>query len=312
MGSRKLQILKDILGVFYSSGDECLFYCPKCNHHKKKLSINLKVDKFKCWVCEYAGNTIYRLIRRHGSYNQRKEWENLTGKVNLAEFDFLFDSDQEEEELTQRTSLPEEFVSLANKKRSLASLPARKYLRDRGVTRKDILRWKMGYCYSGEYEGRVVIPSFNNEGYVNYFVARAYNGSWKKYKNPSVSRDIVFNSLYVDWQEDLSIVEGVFDAIVAGPNSIPILGSALREGSKLFREIVKNDTPVYVALDPDAEKKAIKLIKNLLTYGVELYKIDISPYSDVGEMTKEEYLHRKEKAIPMTEESLLLYQAINL
>jgi hypothetical protein len=308
--SRKLQILKDILGVFYNSGDECLFYCPKCNHHKKKLSINLKVDKFKCWVCEYAGNTIYRLVRRHGSYNQRKEWENLTGKVNLAEFDFLFE--QEGEEPPQKISLPEEFTSLANKDLSLTALPALNYLSRRGVTKREVLRWKIGYCVSGEYEERVIIPSFNNEGYVNYFVARAYNGSWKKYKNPAVSRDIVFNSLYVDWQEDLSIVEGVFDAIVAGPNSIPILGSALREGSKLFREIVKNDTPVYIALDPDAEKKAIKLIKNLLTYGVELYKVDISPYSDVGEMTKEEYLHRKEKAISMTEGNLLLYQAINL
>ena len=268
------------------------------------------MDKFKCWVCEYAGSTIYRLVRRHGSYNQRKEWESLTGKVNLAEFDFLFEED--EEELPQRISLPEEFTSLANRKKALASLPARKYLKDRGLTREDLLHWKVGYCCSGEYEGRVIIPSFNDEGYVNYFVARAYNGNWKKYKNPAVSRDIVFNSLYVDWQQDLSIVEGVFDAIVAGPNSIPILGSALREGSKLFREIVKNDTPVYIALDPDAEKKAVKLIKNLLTYGVELYKVDISPYPDVGEMTKEEYVHRKEKAISMTEENLLLYQAINL
>ena len=148
MDSRKLQILKDILGSFYNSGDECLFYCPKCNHHKKKLSVNLKVDKFKCWVCEYAGNTIYRLIKRHGSYNQRKEWENLTGKVNLAEFDFLFEED--EEEVPQRISLPEEYSSLANKKKALASLPARKYLKDRGLTREDLLHWKVGYCCSGD------------------------------------------------------------------------------------------------------------------------------------------------------------------
>ena len=309
MDTRKLRILKDILGNYYSSGDEYLFYCPKCNHHKKKLSVNLKIDKFKCWICEYSSSTIYRLVKRYGAYDHRKEWENLTGKIDLIEFDFLL---EEEEEQAQRLKLPEEFASLANKNRSLVSLPARKYLKDRGIADEDILRWKIGYCCSGEYDNRVIIPSFDNEGYINYFVARTYNGSWKKYKNPATSKDIIFNDLYIDWQRDLSLVEGVFDAIVAGTNSIPILGSTLKENSKLFKTIAKNKTPVYIALDPDAEKKAIKLIKNLLTYGVELYKVDISPYSDVGEMTKEEYIRRKKKAYLMTEENLLLYQAINL
>ena len=310
METRKLQILKEILGNFHYSGDEYLFYCPKCNHHKRKLSANLKIDKFKCWICEFAGSTIYRLIRRYGSHGQKKEWENLTGRVDLTEFETLFL--QEESEPGQKLRLPENFVSLTNREQSLASSPAKKYLKDRGVTKKDILYWKIGYCTSGEYSGRVIVPSFNNDGYVNYFVGRAYNSSWKKYKNPAVSKDVIFNSLYINWEEDVSIVEGVFDAIVAGPNSIPILGSTLKENSELFKAIVKNDTPVYIALDPDAEKKAINLIKNLLTYDVELYKVDISPHSDVGEMTKEEFKRRKEEAIPMTQESLLLYQAINL
>ena len=33
------------------------------------------------------------------------------------------------------------------------------------------------------------------------------------------------------------MTEGVFDAIVAGKNSVPILGSSLREQSKLFKSI---------------------------------------------------------------------------
>ena len=83
-------------------------------------------------------------------------------------------------------------------------------------------------------------------------------------------------------------------------------------GSRLFQKIVKNDTPIYIALDPDADKKAMRLIKDLLIYGVELYKVSIGPFSDVGEMTKEEYKKRKDEALPMTEDSYLLYQAMNL
>ena len=54
------------------------------------------------------------------------------------------------------------------------------------------------------------------EGYVNYYVARPYDSSWPRYKNPPASRNIAFNELYIDWNKDLVIVEGTFDAIVAG------------------------------------------------------------------------------------------------
>ena len=94
------------------------------------------------------------------------------------------------------------------------------------------------------------------------------------------------------------LVEGVFDAVVAG-NSVPILGSSLREGSALVRRVVENDTPVYLALDADAEKKALEIIKQFLEYDVELYKVDIHPFSDVGEMSKEEFLKRKAAALPV-------------
>ena len=78
--------------------------------------------------------------------------------------------------------------------------------------------------------------------------------------NPSLSRDIIFNELYIDWDLDVVLVEGVFDAIKTGPNAIPLLGSTLREDSKLLQAIVKNDAAIFLALDPDAEKKSTKLI----------------------------------------------------
>ena len=104
------------------------------------------------------------------------------------------------------------------------------------------------------------MPSFDDEGDISYFVARSYNGDSYKYKNPRVSKNITFNELYVDWNSDLIIVEGIFDALVAG-NAVPILGSTLRADSKLIREIVRHDTPIYIALDPDARDKENKIIK---------------------------------------------------
>ena len=133
------------------------------------------------------------------------------------------------------------------------------------------------------------------DGKCNFFVGRTYTKHWKKYVNAEESKDIIFNELYVDWDEDVVLCEGVFDAIKV-PNSIPILGSTLREDSKLFGQIVKNDSAIYLALDPDAESKIEKLVASLLRYGIEVYKVPIAPYKDVGEMSKEEFLRRKDAA----------------
>ena len=309
MEGEKLQLLKNILGNFHRSNDEHLFYCPKCRHHKRKLSINLEKNAFKCWICDYYGRSLRRLVRKYGDFRTLQKWDKLNGREDITKFDDLFPKEIETE-LLQRIDLPKEFVSLANEDLPLAMMPALNYLENRRITKKDIVRWKIGCCMRGEYNNRVIIPSFDEEGYVNYFVARTFNGAWKKYLNPPVSKDIIFNELYLDFDQELIIVEGIFDAIIAGPNAVPILGSTLRENSKLFQEIVKNDTPIYVGLDIDAENKSKKIIKDLLNYGIEVYKIDTAGYDDIGSMKKDEFVKRKNEAALYGSSDYLLYDAL--
>ena len=116
----------------------------------------------------------------------------------------------------------------------------------------------------------------------------------------------IFNELYLDFDEDLVIVEGVFDAIKAGPNAVPLLGSTLNENHPLLQKILNHDTSVYLCLDQEANKKTNKLSELFLKYDIETYKIDISPFSDVGEMTKTEFLKRKRHAIFINSENYLL------
>jgi DNA primase len=296
--TKKLNILKEILGDCYQSGNEYLFSCPRpdCKRHKKKLSINLTKDKFKCWICDFNGKTIRRIIIRYGNFNHNREWNELNGIVEISDYERIFDFREEAEEKVEPPELPAEFQSLCNRDHSLSSLPFRRYLRERGITQQDILYWKMGYAVSGEYEGRVIIPSFNNLGKVDYYVGRRIDGGgWSKYKNPDVSKDLVFNELYIDWSSDVTIVEGVFDAIKAR-NAVPILGSTMRESSRVFKEVIRHDPAVYIALDPDAEKKAERLIMDLINYDAEVYKIDIPYGIDVGDMTHEQFLEHKRNA----------------
>jgi DNA primase len=307
---KKLTILTEIFGNPSIVGNEYLFYCPKCNHHKKKLSVNLSKDKYKCWICDTAGSNL-RLIKRYGNFQQHRIWSEMVGVIDLSDYDKIFADKEEKVEEEEKVELPKEFMSLCNHDNSLTSLAARRYLKDRGITKQDILMWKIGYCVSGEFAGRVVVPSFNNDGKVNYFVGRTYDNSFRKYMNPNVSKDIVFNELFVDWNSDVVIVEGIFDAIKA-ENAIPLLGSTIREGSKLFHTIVKNDSAIYVALDPDAEKKAEKLILELLDYDVEVYKINIPAGKDVGDMTKQEFKEHKKNAVQIKRNDYLLNKIFSL
>lgn len=287
------------------TGQEHLFTCPQCDHEKRKLSVNVDKNVFKCWVCDWSGKNIYRIVKRYGSTDNRYEWRSFVEQIEIENFsDKLFSPALKKE--TTKLTLPREFISLANKNLPNTSLYPLNYLKSRGIDKNNIIKWKMGYCPTGKYAGRILIPSFDEEGEVNYFVTRSYDNDWRKYVNPDVSRDIVFNYPYVDFDEDVTIVEGVFDAIKAGTNSIPILGSTLNENSNLFYEIVKNDTCVYLALDPDAIKKTNRIIDLLLRHDIETYFIDASPYADIGEMSFEQFLERKQRAVLLDSNNYLL------
>ena len=303
MTIEKLQVLKEILGDYYRSNDEHLFFCPFCNHHKRKLSVNISKNNYKCWICDSRGRNLFYLIKKFGTYHHRQIWRSFEETVDITEFDNIFE--KKEDEPAQRVQLPSEFICLANKNLPCTAKAPLKYLKSRGISNYDILKWKVGYCENGEYRNRIIIPSFNLDGNCDYFVARTYAKDWLKYKNPPASRNIVFNELMINWNEPIVLVEGIFDAIVA-ENSIPLLGSTLNMRSKLFKAILTRCKSIYVALDRDAEKKALNIINALISHGVEVYKIDVIGHEDVGEMTKEQFKERKQESFLMDSSSLLI------
>ena len=309
---KKLKILQEVLGDSYREGNsQLLFYCPRCEHHKKKLSVNLEKNLFKCWVCDWSGRDIYRIIRSHGLPEHKTHWRSFGQQTEIINFaEKLFGPP--DIPLQEEIKLPKNFVSLVKKKLPTTATIPLNYLESRGINQPDIIKWKIGYCSSGKYGGRVIIPSFGLNGKINYFVARSYDRDWKRYLNPQSSKNIVFNELYLDFDEKLILVEGVFDAIKAGENSVPILGSTLTETSRIFQKIVNNDTPIYLALDPDVNKKTNRLIELFLKYDIELFQIDIKPYKDLAEMPRSVFLERKQRAVFLNSNNYLLSKIIGI
>tara|TARA_Y100001937_G_C7071660_1_gene308676 strand:+ start:127 stop:1053 length:927 start_codon:yes stop_codon:yes gene_type:complete len=303
----KKNILREILGSGYDSRDETLYHCPFCRHHKKKLSVNLIKGFFKCWVCDTKGAISY-LIKRFGTIDDRHDWALLDQEVDFSTMDLIFN--QPEEKLPP-VNLPPEYICLAKKGLPPAANDAISYLWSRGIGQKDIIYHKIGFCLTGKYKKRIIIPSFDDEGNCNYFTARSYSGDWLSYKNPSASKNIIFNDLLINWDEPITLVEGPFDSIKM-KNSIPILGSTLKETTKLFKKIVEKQTKVYIGLDEDALSKSMKIISLLLEYGLDVYKLDTSDIEDIGSITKTEAEDLKKEASQIDLESIFnIYWSMN-
>lgn len=285
-----ISFLEEILGDYRKDSSlQYLFYCPKCKHRKQKLSINIKKMVFKCWICEYSGS-IKKLVR-DTNYNKVTNWINLVG--NKKQLDV---PDREHRII----ELPQEFKKFGDKF-DFDGKKALTYLMERGLTKYDIARYNIGYVTMGRYKNRVIIPSYDKRGKLNFFIGRAFcDWMTQSYRNEHADKTkIIFNDLLVDWSEPIILVEGVFDAIVAGPNSIPLLGNSLSRESLLFKKICTSQPDVYIAVDAETEKdrvKSIKIMKMLYNNGINVHHVDVSPYKDVAECGKKEFREKMKES----------------
>jgi 5S rRNA maturation endonuclease (ribonuclease M5) len=135
---------------------------------------------------------------------------------------------------------------------------------DRKISKELLLRYRIGFCTSGKYYKRIIIPSYDANGELNYFVARTYDEKIKrsKYDNPKSNKDIIiFNEGFVNWDSTIYLVEGAFEMLTFPVNIIPMLGKTL--STALFNKLNELKPDVIVLLDPDALKDAIKLVYDL-------------------------------------------------
>lgn len=277
---RKLRALVDVLGDdHWQKGDEIIFNCknPKgCNgeHHKKKLSINLKTDAFHCWVCGWGNRgsiePILRLRKDSEYYAEYTAEHVQKPKDEVKQYDPV--------------RLPKEFRTLSVPHRSPWFNQAMGYLAQRGIGAAEVIRYKLGYCEDGPYRNRVMIPSFDEYGELNFLVGRSFYTNDMKYKHGNYSKDIIFNDYMIDWDEPVTLVEGPFDMMKVGKNAIPIQGVFLQPSSKLFQKIVAKKIPVYIALDNDALSNILKIAEDFMRYGIETNIVTWKQFKDPGDM----------------------------
>lgn len=261
-----LEILSDFLGdpkKVYEHSSQVAYNCPNCDgdENKGNLEVNIEKGVFKCWSCESEGThgTIGKLFDLYGNSQLKKEYE----IIRPDEF-------KKVEKKVEKLRLPDSYTLF---KDSNPRYPIRNqaynYLKNRGITDEIIEKYNIGFCDTGSHSGRIVIPSYNKKGELNYYIARSWDvNSRAKYKNPKTPKDeIIFNENLIKWNMDIYLVEGAFDSVFK-PNSIPMLGKHM--SSLLFETLYdRAKANIIIALDGDAYDSALKLYHTL--NGGELY-----------------------------------------
>jgi len=281
------------------------FHCPFCNHRKPKLEINMATNEkghnpWECWVCQTKGRTIRSLL---------KQLQTPKAQAALI-LKYLPKGSEIEYTGLSIVELPKEYQRLdeATPTSVIANL-VKKYLYDRGLTDNDFIKYGIGYCTSGEYGGRVILPSYSGSNRLNYFVGRSFDGNYFKYKNPESSKDIIFYENLINWDCPIILCEGVFDAISIRRNAIPILGKSI--SNELYKKILTSKlTDIYIALDEDAKDVALKIAEKLIAGGFRVYLIEL-PGKDPSEMGFQNFTELVQNAIELDFSKIML-QKLNL
>ena len=257
--------------------NEYMWWSPFVSHHKPKLQINIVTQKWHCWVSSQGGHKLYQLFKKvNATQEQLIELREIVGESKSL-------SSNQEKVKEKVCVLPKEFLPLENKHSSTVYKHAMFYLNKRGITKEDILKYGIGYCEEGLYTNRIIIPSYDENGQLNFYVGRDIFESKMKYRNSPTHKDIIGFDLFINWDEPIVLCEGPFDAIAIKRNAIPLFGKTIL--SKLKRKIIeKKVKTIYISLDTDAVSDAMKMVEDFMNHNIDVYFVKLTEKdpSDLG------------------------------
>ena len=257
-----VDLLEEILGdhgLHYPNKGQISFNCPICDEGRDKhnLEVNYFSNVYKCWSCGDSDGTHGSLSKLFDKFGTRKQKKLFT----------ILKPDQVEtkqQKKKPKVTIPDGYVKF---KDSNPVYPVRKqaynYLKSRGITDEIIEKFGIGFCDKGSHIGRIIIPSYNKKGDLNYYVGRSWDPrSRAKYRNPEAEKEkIIFWENLIDWNKDIYLVEGAFDGMFLD-NPVVMLGKHMSE--LLFETIYNNAKGnVIICLDGDAWDNAVMLYHEL-------------------------------------------------
>ena len=296
------RLLELVLGPSKSSrgarGEQsAVFTCPSCNHRKKKLTVNLITQQFQCWVCNFKGHRAFKLLK------EAKATPQAYDTLKSIDLEYKFKKKTQSKPDATSLQLPKGIEPIISSS-AVLSRHALHYLSQRGVTQQDIVKYDLHYCEEGPLKNMVVIPSYDKDGFLNYYVGRSFDkNAYIKHKLASSTKDIIGFEMYINWDLPVILCEGAFDAMAIKRNAIPLFGKKL--STTLMKKIIKSNVEkIYLALDEDALKDAFNHAETFMSYGKKVYLIEMGD-KDPSELGFKEFTKLLHKATKLTTSTLM-------
>jgi hypothetical protein len=257
-----------------------------------KLEINLRDNKIGCWVCGYGGTPL-KLLKEFGTSKQRQNYMKSMG----------FSYDDSGHDQIARVELPREYKFLFDNLESPAAIATIDWLAKLGISKDVVYQNRIGFCDAGEYRDRILFPSFDEAGRLNYFVTRhLYQDNAFKWLNcRSTMRDKVFNELFVDWSQPVVLLEsvkGYLKHFERAENLVCCNGTKMSPKHDLFMKIILNNTPsVYVAYDATADVEAMHAMDWFYEYGLPVHFVKFDEGVQPDQISTEEFVSCKNGAV---------------
>jgi hypothetical protein len=242
-------------------GEELSFFCPKCHHYKRKLNVNVETGQWHCWVCDFRGKTFATL---------------LNGVDAPSEFYAILKTKRRLSDLpptpSEKLTLMEDFHPLWKRSSDVMHRLAINYCISRGLTPHEIIRYNIGYSNTGDFRNRIILPSYDAHGELNFFCGREFSTKYIPYRLCESTKNIIGFESMVNFKYQLTLVEGTFDAFTVKYNAIPLFGKTMSDKLKI-KLILEKPPRVNVLLDSDAMGSSLAICDFLIQNNIETYLI---------------------------------------
>ena len=274
----KLQLLTSILGDGVKANKDYYQYmCPfHAGKHGPKLGISLTSGHWKCWVCPAKGSSVVSLFNK-----LKVEHKYITEASKLWKDSH---ATPYSDKLPNQIELPKNCIPLWIFKNDFFYKKALKYCIERGLSIKDIIKYKIYYCDSGEFYGYIIFPSYDENNKLNFYSGRAFLPFIQKHKIPNgIEKNIIADESMIDWNEPIVLCESKLNAITIKRNACTMYGKTPSE--LLKSKIISSEcNPIYICLDGDATNDVYSIADYFIKNGKDVYMVIIPELEDANSL----------------------------
>ena len=294
----KIKYLNTVFGKskLQNNKIELMVPCPFCgDKHNKKLKMNIRLDSdlWHCWVCGSKGRSLGRLIRKKNPSKVAEYFERFAKNFTYNNYTQLTST-------IEPVTIPQGFQLVMSNLHNPNALQVYRYAKSRGITDAMLWSFRAGYTEDWSYRRRLIIPSFTEEGDLNYWTSRSIDADNPyRYLNAKADKkEVVFNEIDLDWTSPIYLVEGPLDLIKCSDiNATCLLGSSLSAQSLLFYKLVMFADKIILCLDTDAQSKQDKIAETLMAYDKDVYWVqppsDGRDWGDLDPVEVKEHMSRE-------------------